>query len=57
MPEIRSITSLCDNCRQPNDVSLNYFMEVNGSFNRSVITTCQKCNRDYIVTLDESLER
>jgi RNase P subunit RPR2 len=57
MPEIGSITSLCDNCQQPNDVSLNYFMEVDDSFNKSVIATCQKCNRDYIVTLGESLER
>jgi RNase P subunit RPR2 len=57
MPEIGSITSLCDNCQQPNDVSLNYFMEVDDSFNKSVIATCQKCNRDYIFTLGESLER
>ena len=57
MPEIGSITSLFDNCQQPNDVSLNYFMEVDDSFNKSVIATCQKCNRDYIVTLGESLER
>jgi hypothetical protein len=57
MPDIRLITSLCDNCQHPNDVSLNYFMEVDGCFNRSVIATCQKCNRDYIVTLGESLDR
>ena len=57
MPEIRSITSLCDYCQEPNDVSLNYFMEIDGSFNKSVLATCQNCNRDYIVTLGESLER
>ena len=57
MTAIGSITSLCDNCQQPNDVSLNYFMEVDGSFNKSVLATCQNCNRDYIVTLGESLER
>ena len=57
MPDIRSITSHCDNCQQPNDVSLNYFMEVDFSFKTSVIATCQKCNRDYIVTLEESLNR
>jgi len=57
MTEIGSITSLCDNCQQLNDVSLNYFLEIDGRFNKPVLATCQKCNRDYIVTLGESLER
>lgn len=57
MTEIGSITSLCDNCQQLNDVSLKYFLEIDGRFNKSVLATCQKCNRDYIVTFGESLER
>ena len=54
MPETRFITSRCDKCQQANNISLKYFVELNYEIKNAVIATFQKCNTDFIATLDES---
>jgi hypothetical protein len=48
------ITSRCDKCRQLNDISLSHFVGLDYKFKSTVMTMCQKCNADFMVTLDES---
>jgi hypothetical protein len=48
------ITSRCDKCHQLNDISLSLFVGLDYKFKSSAMAICQKCNTDYIVTLDES---
>lgn len=55
MLETRFITSKCDKCQQENNVSLNYFVGFDYKFEKSVIAMCQACNKDFIVTFDESM--
>ncbi len=49
------MTSMCDNCQQENNISLSYFVGLDYKFEKSVVAMCQACNRDYIVTFDESM--
>jgi hypothetical protein len=55
MLEPRLITSKCDNCQQDYNISLNYFVGLDYKFERSVVAMCQACNKDLIVTFDESM--
>jgi hypothetical protein len=48
------ITSRCDKCQQLNDISLSLFVGLDYKIKSTVMTICQKCNTDFIVTLDES---
>lgn len=48
------INSRCDKCQQLNDISLSLFVGLDYKFKSSAMAMCQKCNTDYIVTLDES---
>lgn len=48
------ITSRCDKCQQLNDISLSLFVGLDYKIKSTVMTMCQKCNTDFIVTLDES---
>jgi hypothetical protein len=55
MLETRFITSKCDNCQQDNNISLNYFVGLDYKFEESIVATCQACNKDFIVTFNESM--
>ena len=57
MLENRFITSKCDNCQQENNISLSYFVGLDYNFEDSVVAMCQTCNKDFIVTFDESMIR
>ena len=57
MIETRSIVSTYDKCQQENSLSLNYFVGFNYKFEKSIVATCQACNKDFIATLDESMIR
>ncbi len=57
MLETQFITSKCDNCQQDNNISLNYFVGLDYKFEKSVVAMCQGCNKDFIVTFDESMIR
>ena len=48
------ITSRCDKCQQLNDISLSLFVGLDYTLKSTVMTMCQRCNTDFIVTLDES---
>ena len=49
------ITARCDKCQQLNDISLSHFVGLDYKFKSSAMAMCQRCNTDYIVTLDESM--
>jgi hypothetical protein len=55
MLDTRFITSKCDNCQQDNNISLNYFVGLDYKFKKSVFAICKACNKDFIVTFDESM--
>jgi hypothetical protein len=55
MLETRFIASKCDKCQQDNNVSLNYFVGLDYKFEKSVVAMCQACNKNFIVTFDESM--
>jgi len=57
MLENRFITSKCDNCQQENNISLSYFVGLDYNLEDSVVAMCQTCNKDFIVTFDESMIR
>ena len=55
MLETRFIASKCDKCQQQNNVSLNHFVGLDYKFEKSVVAVCKACNKDFIVTFDESM--
>ena len=57
MLETRFITSKCDKCQQENDVSLNFFIGLDYKFEKAVVAMCQVCNKDFVVTFDDSMIR
>ena len=54
MLETRAVTAMCDNCETINNVPLNYFLSFGYKFEKSVIATCLCCDRDFVVTFDDS---
>lgn len=57
MLETRFITSKCEHCKNENSISLSYFVGPDYHFDDSVIAMCKTCNRDYVVTFDDTMIR
>jgi hypothetical protein len=57
MLETRFVTSKCDNYQHENSVSLSYFVGLDYTLEESVIAMCQACNKNFVVTFDESMIR
>ena len=57
MLETRFVTSKCNNCQHENNISLSYFVGRDYSLEESVIAMCQACNKDFVVTFDDSMIR
>ena len=55
MLDTRFIISKCDNCQQDNSISLNYFVGLDYKFEKTIVAMCKACNKDFIVTFDESM--
>lgn len=55
MIEVKFMASKCDKCETPKDIPLSYFLCFDYKFEKAVIATCNSCNCDFVVTLDESL--
>jgi len=53
MLESGFVTSKCEKCQEPNDVSLISFVGHDYQFKDSIVAMCQRCNTSYLVTLDE----
>lgn len=54
MLETRAVTAKCDKCETINNVPLNYFLSFGYKFEKSVIATCLCCNKDFVVTFNDS---
>ena len=57
MLETRFVASKCDNCQHENNISLRYFVGLDYNLEESVIAMCQACNKDFVVTFDDSMNR
>jgi hypothetical protein len=55
MLETRFVTSKCENCQHENNISLNYFVGLDYRLEESVIAMCQSCNKDFVVSFDDSM--
>ena len=54
MLETRAVTTRCDKCETINNIPLNYFLSFGYKFKKSVISNCICCNKDFVVTFDDS---
>ena len=57
MLETRSVASKCDNCQHENNISLSYFVGLDYNLEESVVAMCKACNKDFVVTFDDSMIR
>jgi hypothetical protein len=50
-----SIHTACAHCEQMNETPMCDFFDARYQFKASTLARCKKCNRDYLVSLEERL--